>query len=428
MKMVKTLVIIGVAISLIIVHNACGSYIKENIPSFSVREINMPAITTSDMIEIADVRSIWPGNEIVSTGLGLGVVCYYGSGDSWNNETLWRRPYDLDYTPKLAVGDIDPDIEGNEIVEGLYQLYLITYDNTTGNWTGIMLWDTYNETGGSLVHAIKIADFDPLHTGNELIVHGGNELREYYKVENGTWINKTLVAGEVSIELDVGDVTPLYPGNEIVCFTTNNLTILGWNTSSSWWDSIKVIIVEDAMWWDDGLCTAGRVGELNTSNENLEIVCGEKGSRILITVWWDGTNFERKVIYGLGIGTGEGLEFSTIAIGDCWSGHAGNEILAGTYWGDPSRIVLLWEDEGIWKNSIVFYCPQYQDPHDIEIGEFDTLHPMNEIAVGTGILFEIYENTNVTESMLLEQIYAAIVPMLCVVIGVLASGRAKKHS
>ncbi len=378
----------------------CGCYGEKSYsPVLVCREISIRwSNSTSEAIEIGEVECSWPYNELVYTGLGYGPEYVYGEGDIWYNKRLFNRSYDVWFVPALAVGDLDPDVEGAEVVEGLYELIVLTYDRTTGNWTNKTIWNPWVEIGECVI-SLKIGDFDPRHSGNELLcaLYAGM-VREFYKESNGTWIQEVIDdsrAGIRTYDCDIGNFDPRFDGNECVVFTEENITEYAWN-GTGWYNETIVIYsnVPAALW-------AGRVAELNTTNEVEEIIWGSGWSQVGL-VWWDGSGYEvKRIAWDIGGNT------RAVAVGDCLSGHPGNEIVAG---GTSGIVFLLWEENDVWRKAEIYVKDTWIE--DIEIGEFDPMHPGNEIAVGTGWLHEVYENPSVSETTWILQ------PVLCVVVAV----------
>ena len=351
-------------------------------PSFASRYIETRyGLATTDSVEIADVDRNWAGNEVIYTGWGWGVSYVYGEGDNWTCANPANRSYDVWYAPALVVGDIDPDVDGNEIVEGLYELIVWTYDNTTGNWTNTTIWNPWSETYAT-VHDVKIGDFDPIHEGVELLVLTTG-LYEFYKSQNGSWV-KTEIIREIPVwnvyACDIGNFDPRFDGNEVIVFTAENITEFAWN-GTEWYNETIVI--------PGYYIRSGRVSEINTTNNVSEIVCGNDYGYVM-QVSWNGTGYETQEIRIF-----ENMEtIYSVAVGDCWTGHSGNEIVAGG--GTAARTVLVWDENGTWQKQLIYENGSRYAVEDLEIGDFDPSHPGNEIAEGL-FLTEIYEDYSVSE-------------------------------
>jgi len=360
--------------------------------------------TGSSAIEIGDVDPNVPGNEILVTGYGWGIAEVYFLNDHWESKLIWNRSYQVWYDPALAVGDLDPDVEGNEIVEGLYELVVLTYDNTTGNWTNTTIWNPWGEIGSAILD-VKIGDFDPMHTGNELLAIS-DLVYEFYKASNGTWV-KINISGTWNHSTlhgcDIGNFDPRFDGNEIIVFTEENITEFAWN-GSSWYNQTIDVSCFAAL---PGEVWSGCIGEINLTNDVEEIICGS-GFRWITLVWWNGTDYEVEIIqYVDEIGSW----VNSVAVGDCWTGHTGNEIVAGG--GTAARTVLVWDENGTWQKQLIYENGSRYVVEDLEIGDFDPSHPGNEIAEGL-FLTEIYEDYSVSEhsSVLTSLVFVAVPAVL----------------
>jgi len=370
-------------------------------PSYSSRYIETRyGLATTDSVEIADVDKNWAGNEVIYTGWGWGVSYVYGEGDNWTCANPANRSYDVWYDPALAVGDIDPDVEGNEIVEGLYELIVWTYDNTTGNWTNTTIWNTYGVDDDE-VTGLKVGDFDPLHEGNELLVTTGGgtvggQVREYYK-EGGMWKYTVIEQnmGRNIHDCDIGDFDPRFNGNECIVFTSANITEFAWN-GSGWYN--ETIVIPGEIYY-------GKIGEINSTNNVSEIICAYQSGYIAI-MGWNETKYNVQYLRIFE----DMSSVRCVAVGDCWTGHTGNEIVVGG--GSAARTMLVWDENGTWQKQLIYENNSEYSVNDIEIGDFDSAHPGNEIALGAIDLFELHEALPVTEST--SQIFV-IVPMIGII-------------
>jgi len=377
-------------------------------PSFASRYIETRyGLATTDSVEIADVDRNWAGNEVIYTGWGWGVSYVYGEGDNWTCANPANRSYDVWYAPALVVGDIDPDVDGNEIVEGLYELIVWTYDNTTGNWTNTTIWNPWGEIG-SVILDVKIGDFDPLHTGNELLAIS-DQVYEFYKASNSTWV-KINISGTWNHSTlhgcDIGNFDPRFDGNEIIVFTEENITEFAWNGTMWSNETIDVSCFEGL----PGEISFGCIGEVNSTNDVDEIICGSR-FRWIIEVSWNKTGYDVQIIQDV---DEIGSWVSSVAVGDCWTGHVGNEIVAGGT--TAARTMLIWDNNGTWQKQLIYENNSEYSVNDIEIGNFDSAHPGNEIALGAIDLFELYEILPVNESTSAVFVFVPIIGIIPAVI------------
>jgi len=135
-------------------------------------EVALEAPTGLDCCAIGDVRPDLPGNEIVATAMDGSVYVVWRDGEGWKSERAAKFPGEM---IQCAVGDADPAHEGVEIVavgmvegregEGPGAVHLVRRENDA--WVAEEL---FRDT--ALVHAVCIGDLDPTHDGGEVLVAG----------------------------------------------------------------------------------------------------------------------------------------------------------------------------------------------------------------------------------------------------------------
>jgi hypothetical protein len=193
--------------------------------------------------------------------------------------------------------------------------------------------------------------------------------------------------GVETYQCDIGNFDPRFDGNEIIVFTEENITEFAWNGTMWYNETIPVAPPYKAD------IPSGRVGEINRSNNLEEIICGGGGCFVAI-VWWNGTGYQSNIIINV---EEIGVQVNALAVGDCWSGHEGNEIVVGGL--NAARTMLVWDENGTWQKQLIYENGSRYWVDDIEIGDFDPSHPGNEIAEGL-FLTEIYEDYSVSEHSL----------------------------
>ncbi len=117
-------------------------------------------------VAVGDVRPDIPGDEVyVVGGTNLWMVYYDGLSASWQSELITSG---LSSCTDVAVGDVDPTLPGNEVVicnsSSSYQLSILSYSG--GLWSGI-LW---NITGAANATEVAVGDVMLDNPGNEVIV------------------------------------------------------------------------------------------------------------------------------------------------------------------------------------------------------------------------------------------------------------------
>ncbi len=237
------------------------------------------------------------GNELIVVGMAKGLeeaggagqaTLIYGSGDTWNSAVMYTAP---DLLHGVAVGDLDPTQDGNEVVVMSfgYDVFMLTWNGTgsgPGDWSATLMWH-----GDGKVRKGVIDDIDPNHHGNELLVVDKSGNCTMITGSGTTWNATTLWTDPGTpglARVAVGDAEPTYAGKEI---------IVGG-------DSNNVGIIR-------------RVGDT-----------------------WEGN-----VIFT------DSDSIRGLAVGDVDPTHTGNEILVFSY---SKRVTMLTGSGNSWKNTVLF--------------------------------------------------------------------------
>ncbi|MCX7785432.1 MAG: choice-of-anchor J domain-containing protein [candidate division WOR-3 bacterium] len=153
---------------------------------------------------------------------------------------------DGSYLNGVAIGDFDASYPGNEVavVSHFGALFRLRYSAPYWYWAPL-LQPTPNTIS---FYDVAIGDVDPNYSGNEIVIYNGLNFQSYGNIfimarSGNNWALKQLGAynqwgtfGEVAI----GDVYDLHHGNEIVACAGNatgigNNTILLWNAGDNWY-------------------------------------------------------------------------------------------------------------------------------------------------------------------------------------------------
>ena len=155
----------------------------------------------------------------------------------WNAEVAFEGNIP-DYIDGIAIGDADRDNDGNEVVWASRDMKVLmgNYDDA-----GAFSYETIWTSGGQQLTP-AIGDLRPDLEGNEIMIVGlssGMEDDEagagtaelLYKSASG-WQNERIFTEEKLIHgCDIGDLDPNIPGEEGV------LASFGWNATLVWWDT-----------------------------------------------------------------------------------------------------------------------------------------------------------------------------------------------
>lgn len=313
------------------------------------------------------------GNEAVTVAKSKNLTSIYKDGGVWKSETLFTADAGLS---RVAVGDLDPSSPGKEIISGADNGKVFLTKKSGSNWTTI---EIFKETmSNEKNRGVWVGNFDPTHSGNELIVTGysGNVTLVY---GSGTsWVNRQLYSlpkdtgnGHRFHEARVGDFDPTSPGAEAVVVgydaRVTELYVSPWRGKALYKDPEKLDGVE--------------LGDADNDGKSEAVICGLGGTVTLVEN--DGSGWSGKVIWD---NEARG-ELITPDIGDADPDKPGNEIIVGGMAAGPEAdngdgaLTLIYNDGGVWKPEHIF-----TDTHLIHgntIGDLDPDKPGNElIAVG----------------------------------------------
>jgi hypothetical protein len=271
---------------------------------------------------IADCYPDNPGNELVVVGMAKGpegegagqATMIYGSGDNWNSAIIYTAP---DMLHGLAIGDLDPEHEGNEIITMSFGFDVeMLIPNGTGptDWTVMPMWK-----GEGKVRKGIIDDVDPNHAGNELIVvdKSGNCTMLYGS--GSEWTAQTLWTdpGVPGIaRLAVGEVDPTIPGKEIIVGGDSNNVGIIWREGNNW--KGEVIFTDS-----DKIRGLG-IGDVDPTHPGNEVLVFGYSQNVTMLTKKDST-WSSKIIFR---DTGRSHD---LALGEFYSEHDGQEIIIAGY-------------------------------------------------------------------------------------------------
>ncbi|MEO0106867.1 MAG: hypothetical protein ABIL46_06020 [candidate division WOR-3 bacterium] len=160
-------------------------------------------------IAIGDVRPDLTGNEIYVVG-GSRIWQVYWNGASWDTLTISSSVYTAN---DIVIGDINMLLPGNElgIVHGSTSYHVSIWNWTGANWIGVA-W-VWTSTWGTYDNCIDIGDVLSDNPGQELVLCGGNSTGAipyiFWYAPNGTaWIRglQKSVTGTTDYGVAIGDI------------------------------------------------------------------------------------------------------------------------------------------------------------------------------------------------------------------------------
>jgi len=346
-------------------------------------------------VAIGDVNGSWEGNEAVwdCDGDPSYVFETHGSGNDWVACEIWNKGRDIGYERGLGIGDVDPRYPGNEIVHGLWNLTVLTYNATIGQWESTMVFDyPYSDSGykHSCNH-LSIGDFDKMHEGNEIlsVTHMGHIYETYFDNTTNNWTTNLIDANGVCWEwCDIGDVNPEHAGNEIV--VSGYEDPYGAESILKEYYEINGIYQNITLYNHSLRAREFCILDIVYTNTVLEIFVVPTTPNGLTIISWNISGYDVTDIMPIPYTQEDKLVSGYPSVGDVWLGHLGNEIMvAGWKYNQTTDIYseavnLMWEDNGSWYYKTVYKNENNNMLFCIAIGEFDRGHSGIEVAVGGG--------------------------------------------
>ena len=314
---------------------------------------------------IGDFYDDHDDNELVVVGMAVGpegegagqATMIWGSGDNWNSATMYMAP---DMLHGLAVGDLDPTHDGNEVIVMSfgYDFTMLTWNGTGSGpdeWTATHMWHSDGK-----VRKGVIDELEPAHSGNELVVvdKTGNCTMITGSGNNWTAAHLWTDPGSPGLaRISVGDVDPTFSGKEIVVGgDSNNVGIIRRNGEV--WDS-RVIFTDS-----DKIRGLG-IGDVDPTKAGNEIVVFGYSKKVTMLTG-SGDSWKTRVLF---TDTGRAHD---LALGEFDSEHAGLEI---AFVGYSNNITMLGVSP--WIYEVI-----YSDILPVDgctIGDLDPTRKGNEV-------------------------------------------------
>lgn len=175
---------------------------------------------------VGDVDPDLQGNEVIAAGFSGNVNMVYKSYDVWMNEVIHDGSNTI---IQLAVGDADPNLDDNEII-------------VMNPFRAILVWKSGNDWQHTTIHStlfaplwdVAIGEVDQNIPGSEIYIAEGKKLVQIYKAFS-TWFKNTIYKDPNHIfGIDIDDFDPSIPGNEIVIITNSGNVIEFYKSENSW--------------------------------------------------------------------------------------------------------------------------------------------------------------------------------------------------
>lgn len=296
-------------------------------------------------IDIGNVHSGYPGNEVVTHHAGAGsekiTVVFYDPVAGWSNEVLFDNTGMIGVSWGAHVGDYDPCHPGDEI----FHIYEAPLDESSGTLFSEVggIWQAEEIYRAEVGTASAVGEFNPDHAGLEIIVP--TEMKNTYEIfppnspdsndwpMRDIWDYKTNDAGCV---VEIADVDPCHLGNEIVYGTAYNNHIMMSHHNGQESHEFHILFTGNATgdtlnMWDIA------VGDVLPADTGLEILgVDETGSVYLVRRIED--TWQGQVIWQ------DPNSLYAVIAGDFLSARTGDEILVAGQSGAITLLTLTFTD------------------------------------------------------------------------------------
>ena len=187
-------------------------------------KIVIPFNKTLRNVEAGDYDPAHAGDELILLASDGTVYSVIHNSGSWDVETVWQ---DVDSLLDAAIGDADPDTDGNEIVVvGLSWRATMLHKSASGVWNITELWKA---PGG--LEGIDIGEFDPSHAGFEIAMGGYSRTVVMMYREDDTWRNNVIYEDKESSQSElngvvIGEFNPAHKDNEVMVVGASGVTTM----------------------------------------------------------------------------------------------------------------------------------------------------------------------------------------------------------
>ena len=275
----------------------------------------------------------------------------------WTGTKIWA---DNEQLKTVAIGDIDPTHDGNELVVGGDSQRITMLKGGEYYWQSKMIW--YDEW---YTNSIDIGDIDPAHDGDEVVTVGWSGQVTMIYWENDSW--KTYVIAQMPdylYDVKIADIDPSTSTKEVmVVGDDSDLTLFNRNGTDDSWTRTKLFHDTDYL----HLIT---VGEFYSQNNGIEILVSGGSSRLTM-IYLENETTVTSTIY-----TDPRL-INSAQIGEFYSYNSGNEVVAVTT-GD--KVIMIYHNGTGWTNETIF--EDTNDLYNVKIGDIDPVQEGNEIITG----------------------------------------------
>ena len=299
---------------------------------------------------IGDLDPDSPGNEVVAVNAVGEVWMVRRSEGGWRPERIHKGNGEL---IMCAIGDVHPRYDGNEFVgvgmvsgqeslTGPGQVVMIRKD--AGKWVATQVFQDDH-----MIHGTAVGDVSARHDGNEIVACGFNHRVTLLSFDGRRWQHQVIYVGNNRMKIGaIADVLPEHDGLEVV-------------VSGS--DGNVVVLREAPLGWKHQVIFSDRVGQSRVAlGEPGVLIGGDKGKLTLARR--QGGRWVAEFV------TRDTGKIRGVAIADVDGDVPGTELYACGY---SRNITQLVQDaDGFWRSKVIFTA---QRPlHHLVAGDIDPRH------------------------------------------------------
>jgi len=264
---------------------------------------------------------------------------------SFNTETVWTMPAGGVVVGGMAVGDVLPDIEGDELIGCDDAGRLVACYRSGGGWASKELW----RSQGQLMTPV-VGDLDPFRPGVEALVvgmtvgpeadEGSGSVTEVYRDDNGLWQAREVYRGERMMHgAALGDLDPDREGQEIIVTGFNGEVTMLTPTETGDWGSLE-------LWRADGKARKGVIDDFDPDHPGQELVVVDKVGNVT-EIYKDDEGWKAVRMW-----TDPGTPgVARVGVGDFLPDKAGKEVAVG---GDSKNVGVIYKEGGTWNGQVIY--------------------------------------------------------------------------
>jgi hypothetical protein len=252
--------------------------------------------------------------------------------------------------PTIDIGDVNSGYPGNEIViEGGRKMTMVYLDPASG-WSSEVVFDATGMVGGGW--GARIGDIDTSHPGEEIfLIYEGvldTSFATLFSEVGGTWEEEVVYSAEVGMDSAIGDTNATHEGPEVILVTemwpAYELLPPQGPPSGEWPKETIWLDFENAAW-------VVEIADVDPALPGNECVYGTRyNDRITLSYPNAGVDHTLQVLF-TGLAPEPFRTMWDIAVGDVLPNSESLEILGVDQTGS---VYLVRQEEGTWEGQSIW--------------------------------------------------------------------------